>query len=50
MWYIYVSLWLGNISINRQYREPVMHDNQLRKLFEEAIILHLQYIAVICNT
>ena len=41
---------LGNISINRQYREPMMRNNQYRRFFEEALISHLQYIAVICNT
>ena len=41
---------LGNISMNRKYREPMMRNNQYRKFFEEAIILHLQYITVIYNT
>ena len=41
---------LGNISINHKYREPMMHNNQYCRFFEEAIISHLQYITVIYNT
>ena len=51
------GIGLGNNSINRQYREPMMRNNQYRRFFEEAIITHLQlyrsvlqYIAVIYNT
>ena len=47
--YVYCQVGLGNNSINRQYREPMMRNNQYRRFFEEAIISHLQYIAVYCN-
>ena len=43
------TVGLDNNSINRQYREPMMRNNQYRRFFEEAIISHLQYIAVYCN-
>ena len=39
----------GNISINHQYRETMVHNNQYRRFFEEAVISHLQYITVYCN-
>ena len=40
------TLGLGNISINRQYCEPMMCNNQYRRFFKEAIISHLQCIAI----